>query len=266
MEDDVGIKHDHEREDWQSSEQPVTSTSAFPGWDKIKRIVIHYPGADFADMDFDNDEDIDLDDTRILLRNTQNYYLHKSPPYSIGYNTAVGYEGHSWECRGDTFKCAANQEVNSDSYAIIVMVDGDAPANPAQVRKVRELIAQIRALAKWDVPYVTHHSVSLNTTNTSCPGTGIVGQIASRVFDPQNLEPDIPSGVPMLKRGSKSPDVLKLRQWLVWFNFMTRKPTQRFGPVTEAALKALQKKIGVKTDGIYGPVTARAFREYILSR
>jgi len=259
------IVHDRVRSQWELPTQRVTGSTAFAGWPKMKRFVLHYPGADFADMDFDNDGDIDWEDTRILLRNTQNFYVSQRN-YSIGYNTGVGQEGESWELRGDTWMCAANSEVNPDSYAIVVFVDAADPANPRQVRKVREIIKQGRALAGWKIPIVDHHSVSLNTTKTACPGVGIQGQLARGVFEPRATKPDIPNGKPLLKRGVVHQDVALLRSWLVWLNFMNRKPDPRFGPRTEASLKALQRAIGVKDDGVYGPVTARAFMKYLRAR
>lgn len=256
------IVHDRVRAEWELDSQPVHGSTAFPPMTKIKRIVVHYPGADFQDMDFDNDEDIDWEDTGILLRNTQNYYL-VSRGFSIGYNTAIGQEGDSWELRGDTWMCAANQEVNADSYAINILVDAGAPANPHQVRKMRELVKQIRALAGWAVPLVDHHSVSLNTTNTSCPGPGIMDQLARGVFEPRATKPDIPDGKPLLKRGVVHSDVMLLRSWLVWLNYMQRKPDPRFGYRTEDALKALQRTLKVTEDGVYGPVTSKAFMKYL---
>jgi len=78
------IQHDRTREQWQDPANPVTSSAPFPAWQQIRMIVVHYPGADFQDMDFDNDGDVDLSDTAILLRNTQTYYTSQRH-YSTGF-------------------------------------------------------------------------------------------------------------------------------------------------------------------------------------
>ena len=180
------IQFDVKREGWQSPSEPVRSSSPFPGWHAINRIVIHYPGADWSSMDMDRDGDIDRSDTAVLLRNTQHYYLTQRG-YSIGYNAAVasikGHDGDglSYELRGDDFKCAANVEVNGDSFAINVLVDGDAPATPKAVRKVRFLVAQARYLAGKPLPIVGHFQVG----STSCPGAGIKAQLARGAFEPR---------------------------------------------------------------------------------
>ena len=204
------IRFDYQREAWQDPKNPVVGGAAFAGWKAMTRIVLHYPGADWADMDFNNDGKIDLADTRLLLRNTQAAYVD-TRGYSLGYNAAVGQEGSSWEIRGDTWMCAANGSVqtNRDAFAILIIVDAQSRANDDQIRKVRDVVAQARMLAGKNLPIIGHGDLKA----TTCPGAGIRAQMSSGVFEPQ---PE-PSEVDMIiTRWSNKPDRLILWSPLGW--------------------------------------------------
>lgn len=64
--------------------------------------------------------------------------------------------------------------------------------------------------------------------------------------------------IPVLKMGSRGGAVLALQKALAKYGFPAGAPDGIFGPSTEEALKALQRKLGVTADGVYGPVTAAA--------
>lgn len=183
----------HRRQEWQSSTQPVTGP-AMPK-DAISRIVIHYPGADFTDLDFNNDGLVNGADSIVVLRQMQAQYLRKSPPYSLGYNWMIDTSGEVWEIRGFDIKCAANSEVNGSSVAIIILVDDQDAANEAQIIATRELIAQIRDWKNLKLPIVTHASVATNSTHTPCPGKGITPQVIGGVFEPVTVPPVTPGKI-----------------------------------------------------------------------
>lgn len=247
------MKYDYLRSAWVNRSKPVTGP-AFPGWAAIKRIVIHYPGADWADMDFNNDGDEDWEDTALLLDNTNNYYW-TSPGrgYAIGYNAAADIFGSTWALRSSDFQCAANKGYNESSFAILVIVDGDAKATLAQVEAVRDLIAQIRVLAGWDIPIVGHGEVG----QTSCPGLGIRMQIADGEFEPRPAFP-----VPVLKLGQRGERVLELRKHLHYWGYQKR-PGRLFGPGTVRAMRRFQIHLGVKPTGRYDVATWRAYRKWV---
>jgi hypothetical protein len=173
----------HPRSEWETAQQPVTGPAI--SWPSIVRIVIHYPGADFADLDFNNDGQVNGADSIQVLRQMQNQYLHKPKPYSLGYNWMVDTLGEVWEIRGFDIKCAANEEVNASSVAILLLVDDQGAANPAQIDATRWLVGQIRG-RKPAVPIVTHASVATNSSHTPCPGAGITPQVHAGVFEPQH--------------------------------------------------------------------------------
>ena len=182
------MRFDKRREDWQDPKNPVVGSAKFLGWSAMQRLVLHYPGADYADMDFNNDGQIDAADTATLLRNTQAAYVDQRG-YSLGYNAAVGQEGLSWEIRGDTWMCAANgsTQTNRDAFAILIVVDEQNPASDVQVRKVREMVAQARMLAGRNLPIIGHGDLKA----TQCPGGGIRRQIQTGVFEPQSEPPEV---------------------------------------------------------------------------
>jgi peptidoglycan hydrolase-like protein with peptidoglycan-binding domain len=69
-------------------------------------------------------------------------------------------------------------------------------------------------------------------------------------------------GKSLLKRGMEGEQVGKLQDFLISKGFMTEQQKStgagKFGPQTEAALKAFQRENGLKDDGILGPKTRKA--------
>jgi peptidoglycan hydrolase-like protein with peptidoglycan-binding domain len=60
---------------------------------------------------------------------------------------------------------------------------------------------------------------------------------------------------PLLKSGSKGLPVRRLQKRMQLAGFEIPEVNGRFGPKTEAAVKALQKQAGLAVDGIVGPNT-----------
>lgn len=239
--------HDKRRIDWTQRSKPVTGP-AFPGWNTIRQIVIHYPGADWSDMDFNNDGSTDYRDTALLLDNTNNYYW-TSRGYAIGYQSAADIFGVTWELRSDNFKCAANKGHNDWSYAILVIVDGDSPATGPQVDAVRNLVAQIRGNAGWKVPIRAHNDVG----STACPGTGIDFQIAAGMFEPLPVLP-----TPVLRFADSGERVKTLRDHLVFWKCQKRSG-HMFGPFTRRAVRRFQRLVGAPVTGRYDVATYDAY-------
>jgi hypothetical protein len=246
------MKFDKVRADWVNRSKPVTGP-AFPSWSAIKRIVIHYPGADWASMDFNRDGVLDYRDTAVLMDNTNNYYWSRTPAYAIGYNAAADAFGITWELRGDSFMCAANKGVNDTSFAILVIVDDQAPATPAQIEAVRRLVAEVQVLAGWQVPIVGHGEVG----STSCPGLGIRTQIAAGAFEPRVSIP-----APILRLGDRGPRVRVLRDHLVFWK-MQKRAGVFFGTGTRAAVRRWQRSLGVKVTGVYDIATHDAYAKAV---
>ena len=69
--------------------------------------------------------------------------------------------------------------------------------------------------------------------------------------------------MPVLKLGSKGPDVKKLQEGLRSLGFTVGAPDGSFGPKTESAVEKFQETQGVYGDGVVGPVTALKFDEAV---
>ena len=78
------------------------------------------------------------------------------------------------------------------------------------------------------------------------------------------IKPPIPNAKPILKKGSKGPQVVYLQQCL---NFLGAKLVEDgdFGKKTDAALKAFQTKYKLVVDGEYGPKSKAMLERVIAS-
>lgn len=165
----------HPRSSWQTRLEPVTGPALV--WADIDEVVIHYPGADWADLDFDNDGTITDADSIWLLRAMQHAYLtDPKRGYSLGYGWLVDPQGHVWEIRGATIRNAANKGrtgiANRTTVSIIVIVDDQDPANLAQLAALNELLAHLDELVAGELDTIRHGDLDA----TPCPGAGITAQ------------------------------------------------------------------------------------------
>lgn len=69
--------------------------------------------------------------------------------------------------------------------------------------------------------------------------------------------------MPVLKLGSKGPDVKKLQEGLRALGYTVGVPDGSFGPKTESAVEKFQETQGIYGDGVVGPVTALKFDEAV---
>ncbi len=188
------------REDWLDPKLPwdhvVNGKGAFyvcppfRGWPSIRDIVVHYPGADWADpewADINGDGRIDESDTVALLRAGHRMYLMgASRGYSYGYGFKIGVLGDIWEIRGWDYANAANLGDaahghvgwNNWSISIQIVVDEANEANALQVSAVNWLIDELIRRKGADMN-LTYHGAG---QYTACCGAGIIGQIKARTI------------------------------------------------------------------------------------
>ena len=169
----------------------------FRGWDAIDTIVFHYPGADWADMDFTNDGTIDLADDVAQIRLQHQHYAY-SRKYSLGYCFLIGQTGQIWESRGLRNANAANlgdkahgtnpPPWNNRTVSIQLIVDVDQPANALQVAAANWLIDHLIAL-RGQTMNVTYHGAG---QATACPGK-IRAQIEAGEIGPGLSTPNEPA-------------------------------------------------------------------------
>jgi hypothetical protein len=244
---------DKKRADWVFRSKAVVGPM-FPPWANIEEIIIHYPGADWRDMDFNKDGTENYLDTATLLDNTNNFYwTDPARGYALGYNAGADIFGLRWEIRGDTYQCAANKNHNHRTFAILVIVDNGNEATLAQVDAVRDIVAQVWVLAGREIPINPHHSIGV----TACPGPGLTRQIEEGVFLPRKSVP-----APGLRFGMSGPRVRELRRHLHFWGHQ-EKIGRFYGRGTRAAVKRWQTALGVKPTGRYNVATATAYAKSV---
>lgn len=173
----------HRRSDWENPNQTVadnTNSGPFP-WGTADKIVIHYTGA--VDVpDGDPDELPWEEHVEAYLRAIQNDYV-TNRGYSIGYNCLVTQDGDDWELRGTTFQAAANKGRNSETFTILVFVDGVDRCSDAAVIKIRQIVEWFRSQSPFglNVQIKGHRDIGA----TACPGAGVYNQIIAGVFEPR---------------------------------------------------------------------------------
>ena len=59
-----------------------------------------------------------------------------------------------------------------------------------------------------------------------------------------------------LEKGSKGPEVKQLQERLMGLGYKPGSADGIFGVATEVAVKDFQKKMGLKADGVVGPITS----------
>jgi hypothetical protein len=168
------------RVDWQEPKYPITGPVPLPA--QITTVVYHYPGADWSDMDFDNDGDVDTTDTIVVTRQMQRSYL-TSRGYSLGYGYVIGLGGDILEARGVDIRNAANNGVpaknggiknfNNVSTSILFIVDDVDRTTGAQLDSAVWLHHQIEGRYGRILQVKGHGEIDA----TPCPGIGIYSQL-----------------------------------------------------------------------------------------
>jgi peptidoglycan hydrolase-like protein with peptidoglycan-binding domain len=95
----------------------------------------------------------------------------------------------------------------------------------------------------------TEEAVKAFQTAYGLEPDGIVGPLTWLNID------EADGSVPLLRNGSTGLPVRRLQKRLMLAGFAISEVNGRFGPKTEAAVKALQKQAGIQVDGVVGPET-----------
>lgn len=141
-------------------------------WGRVDSVVVHYTA----------DRRIPDDVAGYIAAMQQSYVNGRG--YSLGYSCAIDKRGKCWEIRGVDYIPAATKNENGHTFAVLLLVDWQDPANDRQVERMRKLIAEIR---KHTSVTVTGHR---DWGATRCPGDGVYQQLA------QFSEPPAPDRPP----------------------------------------------------------------------
>jgi len=188
-----------------------------------------------------------------LLRGIQYYHLHnaKDDYNDIAYNVAVDRLGNVYEARGMGVQSGAQVCGNATSLAVLLLVSPGEAVPDVAWNAVLTIAAgrPLKGHKDW------------SCCSTSCPGDQIMARIhgtAPRPAPgPAPAQPANDAG--LLRRGSRGPAVTTWQRILVGASLLAERGVDGiFGPKTEAATRAFQKKLGVAPDGIVGPATQAA--------
>lgn len=167
---------DYGRDHWEEPGFRVTpnTDARHVDWGRVDSVVIHYTA----------DKTIPDDIPRYIAAMQRSYVNGRG--YSLGYNCAIDKQGNSWEIRGTDHIPAATQGENGHTFAVLMLVDWQDAANPAQVDRVRRVVAKIRE----------HTSVTVTGHRdwgaTRCPGDGVYAQLAQFADTGQTQPPAQP--------------------------------------------------------------------------
>jgi hypothetical protein len=115
----------------------------------------------------------------------------------------------------------------------------------------------------WRGTHPLAHVQQKLTKNGIDPGD-VVRQVTAWGEKPKAPKPSSPSAPePTLNVGMQGNAVLKLQQHLHFWGWYMQPLDGQFGSFTETAVKSMQKSLKVTTDGIYGPVTAKAYAKFL---
>lgn len=221
----------------------------------VRGVAIHYNGPR-----------IDVSDPAATLRAIQRYHMKTRGWSDIAYSLAVFPDGSLWECRGLKVRSAANGTATANKrYVAVYCVIGQGQSvTPEMIEGVRQAVALTRDVYPKATKILPH--VVVRGGGTACPGEQLISLCNSGGF-----EPDSKAGVPargaaqihyrpedgdgLLTLGETGEDVKEVQRLL------GLKADGYYGPHTEATVKEAQRAFGLKPDGIVGPKTRAAFFE-----
>lgn len=157
------------------------------------------------------------------LRNMQRYHMTNNGWSDIAYSFIIDQLGRVWEGRGWGISGGHTAGANSTCHGVLFLIgDGSHEAvTPQAAAAARELKAEHdrRYGHGW---WKGHQEVAGNPSGTSCPGSVILGQVRSGLFEPAAAPPALipeEDPVPIMLSDSRG------KVWLVSGNVKAHVPT-----------------------------------------
>ncbi|MFC7328664.1 N-acetylmuramoyl-L-alanine amidase [Marinactinospora rubrisoli] len=228
------------------------ATTADPA-DPTHGLVVHYNGPA---------SNLTGHDTCVSYwKSTRDFHVNTNGWADIGYSFGACRHGEVFEGRGLNHYQAAQGTTagNADWYSVTLMLGGDEDATGDQIQAVRDLRAYL--MDRGVAGTVRGHR---DFVSTDCPGDKLYAMVQDGTFSGgSGGEVTAPSGSPLLSRGSTGARVRRLQQALTKAGHSVGPSGADgdFGPATESAVRALQRRFDLTVDGVYGPQSARALRD-----
>lgn len=173
-----------------------------------------------------------------------------------GYHYFVRKDGIVYSLRPENTVGAHCQGYNSKSIGICC--EGNFEVEQMGEKQSAALIELVRYLKKKypNAKIVGHRDLAA----TNCPGKNYPLAKVKEAVENTWIEK---AKTMLLKVGSRGETVRKLQEMLNSLGFNCGAADGIFGPKTQAAVKAFQKKYGLVADGIVGPQTWRKLAEVV---
>lgn len=224
---------------------------------KLGGLCSHWPGSDIEIKD----QASEIKALKSILAyhlSMVNEKTKKKTYATIAYSFAIGQAtGTIYELRGLTNRPASQGDGNGKDYGILWLMDKDE--QPSDQAKNSYQALRNHLISQGVGTRQTTHSPAYS--NTACPGEGIKAYIAGK---PTTSAP-APSPQPPASTGAKFPLDQKH-----YYSVFAGKGTP--GYITchsgtnntndHPAIKRIQAKVGVKEDGIFGPITLKAVKHW----
>ena len=191
------------------------------------------------------------------VRNFQQFHQNERGWSDIGYNYLICPHGRIIEGRGRDAIGAHCTGWNTIGIGVQFMMGQGDSLNLAMRDAFVRLRSRLNLAAGKNLTLMVHSQGQ----RTECPGPLVRSYIAS-----------VGKSVPTIKLGSTGSRVKTLQSGLLKHFPSQAKPIKdsggvdgKFGPGTEAAVKKVQKKLGLEVDGKVGPLTQAALKTYGIS-
>lgn len=197
-------------------------------------VMFHYLGGELASAA-----------EQAQLRSVQAFHQGSQRRWAdLGYNLVIGQSGTIYEGRGRDFVAAHCPGFNRSHVGILFMLGGDQSPSPAARAAAVALVAQLEKEAGKDLPVKGHRDGKA----TECPGDLVYGWLKSGM--PVEASAPAPASKPEPAKPAPKPAAKPVK-----------KPLVKRGS-RGAAVQEVQRKLGLKADGIFGPNTEAAVKEF----
>ncbi|MGH3745820.1 MAG: peptidoglycan recognition protein family protein [Micromonosporaceae bacterium] len=211
-------------------------------------IAIHWEGPKMGTFPHSSCDD--------KVRGIERYHVEHNGWEGIAYTLIVCPHGYVFEGRGVGHRTAANgtNDSNQRYYAICALAGKGDTITDAMIDGFKDGIAYLRGHDAGDDVQPHSHFFS-----TECPGDRLRGEIRDGTFGRSSGGSTPGGGSGLLRRGSSGAAVRDLQRDLNAAGAQLAVDGD-FGPKTEAAVKAFQRKAGIDVDGVVGPQTRAALK------